>query len=190
MSGEISQSYMIIRKDKSPVDYLITVISVIMCVWHLHLAFGGGYESTFQRATTYLIGMSLVFLVFRDRDETGWRAGLSVVIFIAAVASFSYPIIVLEYFLDRLFLVDPTKPEDLFFGSIALLLTWEAARRTINLALPLISFTFVAYTYYGPYFPWDLQHKGASFSNIIDHQYMTTDGLYTLPVGVFSVLSF
>ena len=190
MSDEISQTHMIIRKDKSPVDYLVTIISVIMCIWHLHLAFGGGYESTFQRATTYLIGMSLVFLVFRDRDETGWRAGLSAVIFIAAVAAFAYPILNLDYFLDRLFLVDPTKPEDLFFGSIALLLTWEASRRTINTALPLISFTFVAYTYFGPYFPWDLQHKGATFERIIDHQYMTTDGLYTLPIGVFSVFIF
>ena len=103
MSEEISQTHMIIRKDKSPVDYLITIISVIMCVWHLHLAFGGGYESTFQRATTYLIGMSLVFLVFRDRDETGWRAGLTAVIFIAAVAAFSYPILNLDYLIQLLY---------------------------------------------------------------------------------------
>jgi len=190
MIEESTQVHMIIEKNKSPVDYLITIIAVGMSVWHIHLAFSGGYESTFQRTVTYLIGMSLVFLVFRDRNETGWRFGLSAVIFILAVAAFAYPVLNLDYFLGRMFLVDPVRPADLFFGSVALLLTWEAARRTINLALPLISFTFVAYTYFGPYFPWALQHKGASFSNIIDHQYMTTDGLYTLPIGVFSVFIF
>ena len=110
MTDDTTQHHMIIRKDKNPVDYLITIIAVGMSVWHLHLAFGGGYESTFQRTVTYLFGMSLIFLVFRDRDETGWRAGLSAFLFIAAVAAFAYPILNLDYFLHRFFLVFLTKP--------------------------------------------------------------------------------
>ncbi len=185
-----TQSHMQVPDDRNLVDWLISVIAVGMAVWHIHIAFTGGYESTFQRTVTYLFGMSLVFLVFRDRNEKGWRLAVSVILFFVTVAALSYPIFNLDYFLGRLFLVDPIRTEDFIFGTIALFVTWEASRRTINNALPAISAFFVAYTYFGPYFPGALAHKGATWERIIDHQFMTTDGLYTLPVGVFSVFIF
>jgi TRAP transporter 4TM/12TM fusion protein len=185
-----TQSHMQVPEDRNLIDWLISILAVGMAVWHIHIAYTGGYESTFQRTVTYLFGMSLVFLVFRDRNEKGWRLGVSVILFFATVAALSYPIFSLDYFLGRLFLVDPIRTEDFIFGTIALFVTWEASRRTINNALPAISAFFVAYTYFGPYFPGPLAHKGASWERIIDHQFMTTDGLYTLPVGVFSVFIF
>ncbi len=185
-----TQSHMQVPDERNMVDWLISIIAVGMALWHIHIAYTGGYESTFQRTVTYLFGMSLVFLVFRDRNEKGWRLAVSVILFFATVAALSYPIFNLDYFLGRLFLVDPIRTEDFIFGTIALFVTWEASRRTINNALPAISAFFVAYTYFGPYFPGALAHKGASWERIIDHQYMTTDGLYTLPVGVFSVFIF
>lgn len=185
-----TQSHMQVPDERNLVDWLISIIAVGMALWHIHIAYTGGYESTFQRTVTYLFGMSLVFLVFRDRNEKGWRLAVSVILFFATVAALSYPIFNLDYFLGRLFLVDPIRTEDFIFGTIALFVTWEASRRTINNALPAISAFFVAYTYFGPYFPGALAHKGATWERIIDHQYMTTDGLYTLPVGVFSVFIF
>jgi len=185
-----TQSHMQVPEDRNLIDWLISVIAVGMAVWHIHIAYTGGYESTFQRTVTYLFGMSLVFLVFRDRHEKGWRLAISVILFFATVAALSYPILNLDYFLGRLFLVDPIRTEDFIFGTIALFVTWEASRRTINNALPAISAFFVAYTYFGPYFPGALAHKGATWERIVDHQFMTTDGLYTLPVGVFSVFIF
>ena len=185
-----SQSHMMVPEDRNAIDWLISILAVGMAVWHIHIAYTGGYESTFQRTVTYLFGMSLVFLVFRDRDEKGWRFAWSAILFCATVAALAYPILNLDYFLGRLFLVDPIRIEDYIFGTIALLVTWEASRRTINTALPAISAFFVAYTFFGPYFPGALAHKGATWERIVDHQYMTTDGIYTLPVGVFSVFIF
>lgn len=184
------QRHMIISEEKSLLDWFVTIVAVGMSIWHIHLAFTGGYESTFQRAVTYSFGLPLVFLLFRNHDEKGWRLGVSIGLYTLTLAAFLYPIIQLDYLLQRLFLVDPIRMEDYFFGCAALILTWEACRRTINTALPLISIFFVVYTWLGPHFPWELQHKGATFERIIDHQYMTTDGLFTVPVGVFSVFIF
>jgi TRAP-type uncharacterized transport system fused permease subunit len=64
-----SQDHMVIQEDKNLIDYLVTLIAIGMSIWHIHLAFTGGYESTFQRSLTYLFGMPLIFLVFRDRTE-------------------------------------------------------------------------------------------------------------------------
>ncbi|MHC5112477.1 MAG: TRAP transporter permease [Planctomycetota bacterium] len=185
-----NQSHMQVPERRNPIDWLIAILAIGMALWHINIAYTGGYESTFQRTVTYLFGMSLVFLVFRDRNETGWRFARSVLLFVATVAALAYPIFNLDYLLDRLFLVDPIRTADFIFGTIALFVTWEASRRTINNALPAISAFFVAYTYFGQYFPGPLAHKGVSWERIIDHQFMTTDGLYTLPVGVFSVYIF
>jgi TRAP transporter 4TM/12TM fusion protein len=185
-----SQDHMVIQEDKNLIDYLVTLIAIGMSIWHIHLAFTGGYESTFQRSLTYLFGMPLIFLVFRDRTETGLNLAYSLLLFALTASCFAYVLLNIDYLLGRLFLVDPIKPVDYFFGTCALLLCWEASRRTINTALPLISAFFIVYTYFGPYFPGQLAHKGATFERIIDHQFMTTDGLFTLPIGVFSVFIF
>ena len=185
-----SQDHMVIQEEKTLVDYLITLIAIGMSVWHIHLAFTGGYESTFQRSVTYLFGLPLIFLVFRDRSETGLKLVYSLFLFTLASSCFAYVILNIDYLLGRLFLVDPIRPADYFFGTCAFILIWEASRRTINTALPLISAFFIVYTYFGSYFPGQLAHKGATFERIIDHQFMTTDGIFTLPIGVFSVFIF
>lgn len=177
-------------QEKTWYDWLITVLAIAMAVWHLDLALFGGYENTIQRATTYLLGMSLVFLVFRDREEKGWRLVWSVVLWLLVVSALAYPLLNLDYFIQRLPLVDDITIYDYFFGTVALLVTWEAARRTINTALPCISAFFIVYTFFGQSFPGPLAHKGATWEGIVDHHFMTTDGIYTLPVGVFSVFIF
>ena len=171
-------------------DYLITVIAVGMSIYHLLIAYNGGYEPLYQRTLTYIFGLSLIFLVYPVNRPLPQRLVIDGILFALAVISVGYPVLFTDYFLDRLAYVDPLMPIDLILGVIVILLTLEAARRTINNALPLISLFFLAYTYWGQYFPWEFRHKGASFEHIIDHQYMTYDGLWTTPINVFSVYIF
>lgn len=177
-------------KKRTPLEYVIMAIAVAMSIWHLEIAYTGGHEALFQRTVTYLMGFALIFLVYREPSGGLWQNIVSGIIFVLALSSVAYAIYQNQYFLNRLPLVDPITPYDFFFGSVCLILTWEATRRTINNALPLLSIFFIVYTYYGPHFPWDLAHKGASLKHIIDHQYMLTDGLWTLPIGVFSIYIF
>ena len=178
------------KKERTPLDWLVLAIAVGMSVFHIQVAYTGGYEPLFQRALSYLFGMSLIFIIYRKPAGGRWRAVVSAVVCLLAVASISYPILNTDYYLDRLHFVEPLKPMDLILGTVALVLAFEAARRTINLALPMISLFFVVYSYFGPYFPWQLAHKGASYTHIVDHQYMTYDGLWTTPLSVFSVYIF
>ncbi len=177
-------------KERTPLDWLVLAIAVAMSVFHIQVAYTGGYEPLYQRALSYLFGMALIFIVYGRPAGGGWRAALAAAVFLLAVVSIAYPILNIDYFLDRLYYVDPLTPVDLILGTAVLALTFEAARRTINLALPMISLFFIVYSYFGPYFPWHLAHKGASYMHIVDHQYMTYDGLWTAPLSVFSVYIF
>ena len=106
------------------------------------------------------------------------------------VFALGYPAIATDYFNSRLYYVDPLKVEDYVLGSIAIVLALEAARRTINTALPLIVIFFLIYTYFGPLFSWEFAHRGATFKDIIDHHYFAQEGLWNLPLGSFSTYIF
>lgn len=181
-------------KTRTPLDWVILLLGVSMSLFHIHIAYSGGYEAQYQRGVSYLFGMAMIYLIYRRPIIKGiWGTVIVGLTFLLAVVSTGFPALWdWNYFQDRLYYVDPLRPIDLFLGTSIIVLTLEAARRTINTALPLISLFFLVYTWnwVGPYFPWELAHKGASFMHIIDHQYMTYDGLWTTPMNVFSVYIF
>ena len=70
---------------------------------------------------------------------------------------------------------DPTTT-DLFVGGITVLLVFEATRRVIGFALPLICSLFLAYALFGEYLPGDLAHRGYALSQVIDQLGFGTEG--------------
>jgi len=177
---------------RGPLDYVIFVIAVAMSAYHIQIAYTGGYEPLFQRALSYLFGLTLIFLVYRRPSGGGWGAILAPIPILLAAVSAYYPIWGIDYFLNRLYYVDPLRTADYILGITIVVLTLEAARRTINLALPMIALCFLVYSYNGiaPYMPWEFGHGGASFAHIVEHHYITYDGLWTTPMSVFSVYIF
>ncbi len=66
-------------------------------------------------------------------------------------------------------------------GVIALL---EVTRRVLGMALVIVSLVFLAYAFFGPYMPEMISHRGISISRFADHFWMTTEGVFGLPLGV------
>ncbi len=56
--------------------------------------------------------------------------------------------------------------------------------------LPLIAIGFTVYALAGPVFPGLLKHAGASWSQMINHQYLTSQGIYGVAVGVVATYVF
>jgi TRAP transporter 4TM/12TM fusion protein len=56
--------------------------------------------------------------------------------------------------------------------------------------LPLIAILFTAYALLGPWFPGLLKHAGANWSQMINHQYLTSQGIYGVAVGVVATYVF
>ena len=48
----------------------------------------------------------------------------------------------------------------------------------------IIASTFLLYSYFGPYFPGFLAHRGYSIQRIVSHMYFTTEGILGIPLGV------
>ncbi len=60
----------------------------------------------------------------------------------------------------------------------------EAARRALGPALAVIALAFLAYSVAGPWMPALLAHRGVSFSALANHQWITTEGVFGIALGV------
>ncbi|MBN1104128.1 MAG: TRAP transporter permease [Deltaproteobacteria bacterium] len=79
---------------------------------------------------------------------------------------------------------------DVFLGIVAILLVMEATRRAIGLFMSLIAAAFLLYAYFGPYMPTLFAHKGYSVERISTTLYLTTEGIWGLPIGVAATFVF
>jgi TRAP transporter 4TM/12TM fusion protein len=75
---------------------------------------------------------------------------------------------------------------DWVVGIVLLVLVFEAARRTMGWALPLICAMFLAYGLWGQYLPGPLQHRGYGADQIVGTLSFGTEGIYGTPTYVSS----
>jgi TRAP transporter 4TM/12TM fusion protein len=69
-------------------------------------------------------------------------------------------------------------------AGIALLL--EATRRVLGLPMVIVALVFLGYTFGGAYMPDLLAHRGASLERAMSHQWLTTEGVFGVALGVSS----
>jgi TRAP transporter 4TM/12TM fusion protein len=73
---------------------------------------------------------------------------------------------------------------DVSIGIATMLLLLEATRRVLGIALPIIAIIFLIYDYFGQSMPDLIAHKGASVNKIVGQMYLTTEGIFGVPLGV------
>ena len=73
---------------------------------------------------------------------------------------------------------------DLVTGVVGVILLFEATRRSLGPPLVIIATLFLAYTFLGPYMPEVISHRGASLSRVVSHQWLTTEGVFGVALGV------
>jgi len=79
---------------------------------------------------------------------------------------------------------------DLVVSIIGTLLVLEACRRVIGVIMTGICVTGILYAYFGPYMPELIIHKGYSIERITTTLWLTTEGVFGLPIGVAATFVF
>ncbi len=79
---------------------------------------------------------------------------------------------------------------DLYVGIALLALVFEAARRMMGPALPLICGTFLAYALFGEYLPGALAHRGYGLDQVVNQMSYGTEGIFGIPTYVSSTYIF
>jgi len=183
------------RKLGPKLSIIVTTILVSMSLYHFWASGFGLVREVLHRGIHIAYVIGLVFIVFSWKKNTEKETNktlfsfqnvsvLDYVFAILTVTSALYlPLLPSEILAARV-----GNPEliDVAMGSVLILLTLEAARRSVGPTLPIISIIFILFAIFGPYAPGALKHGGTSWLGFVNHIYITNQGVYGIAVGVMA----
>lgn len=79
---------------------------------------------------------------------------------------------------------------DMAVGIGVVILLFEAARRVLGVALPIVCALFLAYGLFGQYLPGELVHRGYGLDQIVSQLHLGTEGIYGIPTLVSATYIF
>jgi TRAP transporter 4TM/12TM fusion protein len=79
---------------------------------------------------------------------------------------------------------------DLAVGTALVILTFEAARRILGLALPIVCGLFLLYGLLGQHLPEAIAHRGYGFDQIVNQLALGTEGIFGIPTLVSATYIF
>src|SRR5689334_2709191 len=79
---------------------------------------------------------------------------------------------------------------DIIVATTGIVLLLEATRRAVGLPMTILAVLFLVYIMAGRYMPEVLSHKGASLERMLSHQWLTTEGVFGVALGVSSSFIF
>jgi len=74
--------------------------------------------------------------------------------------------------------------QDFVIAVIGIMVLLEATRRALGPALMIVASCFLIYTFLGPHMPSIIAHKGNNLSEVVNHQWITTEGIFGIALGV------
>ena len=178
---------------------IVTALLIILSCFHYYTAGFGLLRETTHRGVHLAFVLGLVFLVFPLRKSMLEHprppsalapGGVPLYDWLFAVA-IAVSVLYVPYIFDDLaFRVGNPTPLDTVMGSVLVVLLLDATRRAMGWPLPIIAIVFIVYALAGSWFPGLLKHSGASWSALVNHLYLTSQGIYGIAVGVVATYVF
>ncbi|MGL4892540.1 MAG: TRAP transporter permease, partial [Aeromonas veronii] len=178
------------RLPLGPLGWIITTLALAWSLFQLWIAsplpFMVGFgvlNDTETRSIHLTFALLLAFLVFpafrsspRDRVPLG-----DIALGLIAAGAASYLFVMYEALALR---PGTLTTADLVTACIGIPLLLEAARRALGPALAVIAIVFLVYSLAGPWMPGLLAHRGVGFTALANHQWITTEGVFGIALGV------
>ena len=168
------------------------LISLVAAGFHLYAAGVAPFTALVQRPVHLglmsilgFMGVGIMLGQSSQEDWPAWRKRLttavSVVLAVGMVVSCGYLVVEQEALVGR---IGAANTLDLVLGGIAVIALLELTRRTTGWGLVAIAVAALVYAMAGPYLPGILAHRGYPPSRIIEQLYLSTEGIWGIPLGV------
>jgi len=79
---------------------------------------------------------------------------------------------------------------DVVIAVVGMITLLEATRRALGPPLMVVGIVFLLFTFFGQYMPDVISHKGASLNKVASHQWITTEGVFGVALGVSTTFVF
>ena len=170
----------------------ITTAAVVLSLFQLYTAGISPLTAMYQRSVHLVLIMVITFALNpptkkASRDRFDIYMAMDWFLILVAFCVGTYIWVEFDAIIERQ--GDWTRL-DVFLGIVTTLLVMEATRRAIGLFMSIIAAVFLLYAYFGPYMPDLFAHKGYTVERISTTLYLTTEGIWGLPVGVAATFVF
>src|SRR5512134_1721959 len=183
MTNAVSSADAQLQAGTIPLSRAAYAIAIVFSVFQIYTAAYSPLSSSVVRAVHvgFLLLMTFVLLPPLGRRWLGWALGA-----IAFVIGLYHWIFEAELIVRAGDLTN----WDMVVGIASIALVFEATRRTMGFALPLICAIFLAYALFGQYFPGSLAHRGYGLDQVVGQVAFGTEGIYSTPIYVSSTYIF
>lgn len=167
----------------------ISLICIFFSVFQTYTAAFGVFPAQIQRSIHLAFALSLGFLLYPATSKRS-RAKMDPVDVVLAIISAAVCLYITVYYHDIMMQGGMATMPDVVLGAILILLVLEATRRVVGLPMTIVAVLFLIYAKVGPYIPGFMGHRGFSMERIVSHMYISTEGIFGLPLGVSATFVF
>src|SRR5690349_11695206 len=179
-----------VKRDLSPIAAKVVAgVALAFSSYQLIIAAFAPLSSLPTRSIHVGFLLALAFLIYpiSARADRKRIALHDVLLAIVAFALALYHLVFESALIQRS--GDPSTT-DLVVGAFFIVLLFDAARRVLGIALPLICAIFLAYGLFGQYLPSVIAHRGYGFDQIVSQLFLGTEGLFGIPTLVSATYIF
>ena len=161
---------------------LTLALALLMVGFHVWVVLAGAPTPFEFRGTHLAFALVLVFLLFPSPVRlTALARALDLLFVAGTLVTIGYLIWDQEALYQRFQFVFPPEPHQFWLGWGLTFLVLEGCRRTLGAALPLTALGFVAYA---------LATGSLSPGYVVDVNYLTTEGIFGIPLNVSATFLF
>ena len=115
---------------------------------------------------------------------------MDIALALAAALAFGWSFFSQERYLHRYVGFDEIPLTDIILGLVALLVIFEATRRTVGGVIVGLNLVFITYAVTGPYWPGLFEHRGVALPELVESLYMDTTGMFNFVTGIMATFLF
>lgn len=161
-------------------------ICIAFACFHLYTGFFGPLQSISQRAIHVGGGITIFFLLqtLKNFDKKG-KVAVNIALIIATLASCAY--VALNYLNIMAPRFSPSIPE-LVLAGLMLIVIFECTRRSIGIAIPLLSVIAILYALFGSYLPGVWGHNGIKIDYLLQVLFYSDRGVWGTVTGISATI--
>ena len=170
----------------------VTCFAVLIAAYTVYAATLSTWDVLARTIVFLSLMFTLLFLLVGSgpKARTDRPTVIDIILSLLSFACMIFFVLEMDAIARRITLFHPLPTSYWIFGYGILLLSIEAARRTVGPGLTTIVLIFMAYNLWGHHFEGPLRHGYISFAHLLDVTVFTTDGLFGAPIQVTATYAF
>lgn len=156
-------------------------VGIAFSLFQLYTAFFGTFDAHLQRSIHLTFGLVILYLISGKGKLANWLRVLGAFL---SMLPFFYIVLTYPAIQARFLLITPVSDIECALGIILVVLVLDGTRRAVGMPLVYLVLAFLSYGFVGHWLRGFFYHPGISLRDMVDIQYLSTEGIYGIPLGV------